>query len=127
MGCGCPESGPTPNGCNYIIYSDGPFQNVYRLVGQAIPADAELIHGRPIVHLDGSLEFADDPPILSGYRREGSRLYPVWPPCVLRMLKVRVIDGVLAVSGACGSPKAKHFSLEITLDQCQKCPTRQPP
>jgi hypothetical protein len=34
MGCGCPESGPMPRGCNYVIYSGGPLQNVYRLVGQ---------------------------------------------------------------------------------------------
>ena len=124
----CPDAELRPSapaGCNYLAYSGGPFHNLYHLLDQAIPANVELIHGRPIVHPDGSLEFAGDPPTLSGYRREGSRLYPVWPPCVLRMLKVQVVDGLLTVSGLCGSPKAEHFSLEVRLDQCQNCPVCQ--
>jgi hypothetical protein len=126
----CPDlqSRPSaPAGCNYLAYSGGPFHNLYRLLDQAIPANVELSHGRPIVHPDGSLEFAGDPPTLSGYRREGSRLYPAWPPCTLRMLGVQVVDGLLTVSGLCGSPKAEHFSLEVRLDQCQKCPVRRSP
>lgn len=122
MGCGCPEPGPLPNGCNYIIYSGGPIENVYRLVGQAIPADAELTHGRPTVHADGSLEFTGDPPILPGYRREGSRLHPLWPACTLRMLGIQIIDQSLTVKGVCGCPKSEHLGLEITVDQCQNCP-----
>jgi hypothetical protein len=121
MGCGCPESGPMPSGCNYVIYSGGPLQNVYRLVGHAIPADANLTHGHPTVHSDGALEFAGDPPILSGYRQEGPRLYPVWPPCTLRMLGIQVIDQSLTVKGVCGCPEAEHLGLEVTVDQCQNC------
>jgi hypothetical protein len=127
MGCGCPEPAPVPNGCNYIIYSGGPIENVYRLVEHAIPADAELTHGRPTVCTDGSLEFAGDPPILSGYRREGLRLCPIWPPCALRMLKVQVLDNQLAVDGMCGNPKTEHFGHEVTLEQCQECSVRQSP
>ena len=129
MSCSdCPDTQPRPSapaGCNYIAYSGGPMNSLYRLLDQAIPADVELIHGRPIVHADGSLEFAGDPPTLSGYRREGSCLRPVWPPCAMRMLRVQVVDGLLTVSGVCGRPQAEYLSLEIGLDQCQSCPARQ--
>lgn len=121
----CPDaqSRPsTPAGCNYLAYSGGPLHSLYRLLDQAIPANVELIHGRPTVHLDGSLDFAGDPPILAGYGREGSRLYPVWPPCTLRLLAVQVVDRTLTVKGVCASPDAEHFSLEVTVDQCQNCP-----
>ena len=71
---------PTPaGGCNYLVYSGGPMTSFYRLVEHAIP-DVEMAHGRPTVHPDGSLEFPGLPPTLTGYRPEGSRLYPAWPP-----------------------------------------------
>jgi len=96
----------------------------YRLVEQAIP-DVELVYGRPAVHSDGSLEFSGPPPMLMGYRKEGQRLHPDWPPCGLRMLRVQIVDSVLTIEGVCGSPAAGHFSYEVTLDQCQNCATRQ--
>jgi hypothetical protein len=127
MPCDCPEDQPRPTpsgGCNYLVYSGGPLSGFYRLVEQAIP-DVDLAHGRPTVHPDGSLEFPGPPPALAGFRQEGSRLYPTWPPCTLRMLQVQVLDGTLNIIGICGSPAAQHFSREATLSQCQNCPTRQ--
>lgn len=127
MPCDCPEDQPHPTpsgGCNYLIYSGGPLASFYRLVEHAIP-DAEMTHGRPTVHPDGSLEFPGTPPEIPGYRREGARLYPIWPPCTLRMLRVQVVDGVLGIAGICGGPTAEHFSREATLDQCRNCPVRQ--
>jgi len=127
MPCDCPEDQPQPipqGGCNYLIYSGGPMANFYRLVEHAMP-DVEMSHGRPNVHPDGSLEFPDTPPALSGYRAEGSRRLPIWPSCALRMLRVQVIDSTLHVDGICGGPTAAPFSLEITPDQCQGCPARQ--
>ncbi len=96
----------------------------YRLVEHAIP-DVEMAHGRPVVHPDGSLEFPGFPPVILGYRPEGSRLVPAWPPCALRMLRVHVVDGVPAIDGICGSPETEHFSHEARLDQCQNCPVRR--
>lgn len=126
MPCDCPEEQPRPvptGGCNYLVYSGGPMASFYRLVEYAIP-DVAMAHGRPIVHPDGSLEFPGPPPAIPGYRPEGSRLFPAWPPCTLRMLKVQVVDGVLGIIGVCGTPKAEHFGQEVTPDQCQKCPVR---
>ena len=111
-------------GCNYLVYSGGPLASFYRLVEQAIP-DVEMAHGRPTVHPDGSLEFRGPPPTIPGYRPEGARLTPAWPPCALRMLRVQVVDGVLSISGICGGPTATPFSLEITPDDCRDCPARQ--
>lgn len=128
MPCDCPDEPPRPTptgGCNYLVYSGGPLANFYRLVGEAIP-DVELAHGRPTVHLDGSLEFPGDPPSLAGYRQEGRRAFPVWPPCTLRLLKVQVVDGVLGLEGVCGNPAgAEHFSRAVTPAHCQDCPSRQ--
>jgi len=127
MPCGCPEdqSRPTPaGGCNYLVYSGGPLASFYHLVAQAIPA-AELAHGRPTVHPDGSLEFSGPPPAFVGYRQEGQRLYPAWPPCTLRMLKVQVMDQTLGITGICGNPPAAQFGLEVTPEHCQNCPARQ--
>ena len=127
MPCDCPEDQPRPTlqgGCNYLAYSSGPLHHFYRLVEQAIP-DVELLHGRPTVHPDGSLEFPGPPPALPGYRAAGQRLYPAWPPCVLRMLKVQVIDGVLNIAGICGNPEAGQFGQEAAMDQCQNCPARR--
>ena len=128
MPCDCPDDQPrppTPSGsCNYLVYSGGPPASFYRLLEQAIP-NVEMIHGRPTVHPDGSLEFPGPPPALSGFRQEDARLYPTWPRCTLRMLQVQVLDGALNIAGICGSPEAEHFSREATLDQCQNCPTRQ--
>ena len=125
MDCGCPEPGPVSSGCNYVIYSGGPIENVYRLVEHAIPADTNMIHGRPQVHPDGSLEFANDPPTLSGYQKKGLRLVPVWPPCVLRMLKVQVIDGRLTIAGVCSHLETTTLGGEVTPEQCEQCPIRQ--
>jgi hypothetical protein len=80
---------------------------------QAIPPDVELTHSRATVHTDGSLEFTGPPPALSRNRHEGSRLYPAWPPCVLRMLRVQVFDGLLSVEGICGSPEAGQFTRTV--------------
>lgn len=127
MPCDCPEDQPRPKpagGCNYLVYSGGPMANFYRLVEQAIP-DVEMSHERPAVHLDGSLEFAGVPPALSGYRQEGSRLYPAWPPCALRMLRVQVVDGVLGIAGFCGNPGAELFGREANPDQCRSCSARR--
>jgi hypothetical protein len=127
MPCDCPEDQPRPapsGGRNYLVYSGGPLSSFYRLVEQAIP-DVEMIHGRPTVHPDGSLEFAGPPPALPGYRQQGPRLYPAWPPCALRMLRVQVVDGVLSITGICGSPAAEQPSREVTLNQCRNCPVRQ--
>lgn len=110
-------------GCNYLVYSGGPLTSFYRLVEQAIP-NVELVHGRPTVHPDGSLEFSGPPPALVGYRQEGERLYPIWPPCTLRMLKVQVVDGVLSIAGICGNPAAEHFSHETDIIRCHNCPAR---
>jgi hypothetical protein len=85
----------------------------------------ELVHGRPAVHADGSLEFPGPTPTLTGYRREGRRLHPDWPPCSLRMLRVQVLDGVLSIAGLCGTPGAERFSREVTLNQCRSCPVRR--
>lgn len=123
MPCDCLEDQqrPTPaGGCHYLIYSGGPVSSFYRLVEQAIP-DVALVHGRPVAHADGSLEFTGPPPALVGYRRQGQRLYPVWPPCTLRILRVHVVDGVLNIVAICGSPKANEFSREVTVGQCQQC------
>lgn len=128
MPCDCREDQPrlTPTGgCNYLVYSGGPLSGFYRLVEQAIP-DVEMAHGRPTAHADGSLEFPGPPPAIPGYRAEGSRLCPIWPPCTLRMLQVQVLDGVLNITGICGSPESRYFSHEATLDQCQDCPVRRP-
>jgi len=127
MPCDCPEDQPRPKpigGCNYLIYSGGPLSSFYRLVERAIP-DVELVHGRPTVHPDGSLEFAGPPPTLIGYRQEGQRLYPDWPPCALRMLRVHVANGILCVDGVCGNPQAEPFGGEVAPDQCRNCPMRQ--
>ena len=127
MPCDCPEDQPRPTpsgGCNYLVYSGGPMASFYRLVEPAIP-DVAMAHGRPIVHPDGSLEFPGPPPAIPGYRPEGSRLFPAWPPCALRMLRVQVLDGVLKVVGICGSPASQYFSREATLHECQNCPVRQ--
>ncbi len=111
MPCDCPEDRPRPTlsgGCNYLVYSGGPLSSFYRLVKQATP-NVEMIHGRPIVHPDGSLEFTGPTPALPGYRQQGPRLYPAWPPCTLRLLSVQVLDGVLSITGICGNPKAERF------------------
>jgi hypothetical protein len=124
MPCDCPEDQArlTPSGgCNYLVYSGGPMASFYRLVEHAIP-DVEMTHGRPLVHLDGSLEFSGLPPAIAGYRQEGWQLYPAWPPCTLRMLCVQVVDGVLNIAGICGSPQADRFSRDVTLDECRNCP-----
>ena len=128
MPCDCPEEQARPTatgGCNYLVYSGGPTASFYRLVEHAIP-DAEMAHGRPVVHVDGSLEFPGTPPALSGYRPEGSRLYPTWPPCDLRMLRVQVVDGILNIGGICGTPEMPHFGNNVMFEQCQNCPLRQP-
>jgi hypothetical protein len=57
------------------------------------------------VDADGSLEFSGPPPALVGYRQEGRRRSPSWPPCVLRMLPVQVFDGVLNIAGICVNPR----------------------
>jgi hypothetical protein len=128
MPCDCPEDQPPPTpsgGCNYLVYSGGSLANFYRLVAQAIP-DVELVHGRPTAHPDGTLEFVGPPPALAGYRQEGQRLVPAWPPCALRMLKIQVIEGVLSVAGVCGSPTAKQFGLETKPDHCHICRSCHP-
>jgi len=127
MPCDCPEDQPRPTptgGCNYRVYSGGPLAGFYRLVAQAIP-DAELAHERSTAHPDGSLEFPGPPPAIPDYRPEGSRPYPAWPPCALRMLRIQVVEGVLSIAGICGGPTAAPFSLEVMPDHCQKCPARQ--
>lgn len=130
MSCSdCPDAQPRPSapvGCNYLAYSGGPLHSLYRLLDQAIPVNVGLLHGRPTIYPDGSLEFTGIPPILAGYRREGSRLYPVWPPCMMRMLKVQVVDGLLTVTGICANAESERFSLEVAVDQCQTCKVRQP-
>jgi hypothetical protein len=123
MGCKCPDDVPLFRGsCSYLVYSDGPVERFYRLIAQVIPDNAELTHARPIVHDDGSLEFPGEPPALSGYRRDGCRLCPVWPCCKMRMLKIQIVRGLLTVTGICGNPRMDDFGFEISLDQCQKCP-----
>lgn len=127
MPCDCPKDQlrPTPaGGCNYLVYSGGPWASFYRLIEQAIP-DVEMAHGRPTAHADGSLTFPGPPPVIPGYRAEGSRLYPIWPLCTLRMLQVQVLDGVLSIAGICGDLETGLFSQEATPDQCRNCTTRQ--
>ena len=128
MPCHCPDDRPPAPvaGCNYLVYSGGPLAGFYRLIEQAIP-DVEMAHGRPTVHADGSLEFAGAPPAIVGYRQEGSRLCPAWPPCTLRMLKIHVTGGLLNIVGICGDPKSERFCLEIEGNQCQICDARQIP
>ncbi len=127
MPCDCPDELPRPlpnGGCNYLVYSGGPLSSFYRLVGEAIP-DVELAHGRPTICPDGSLEFAGLPPGLTGYRQEGQRLYPDWPPCSLRMLRVQVVNRVLTIEGICGGSDAEHFTREVGAAHCQTCPVRR--
>jgi hypothetical protein len=127
MPCDCPEDQPRPvptGGCNYLVYSGGPMASFYRLVEHAMP-NAEMAHGRPTVHPDGSLEFPGSPLVIPGYRPEGSRLVPAWSLCALRMLRVQVIDGVLRIAGICGGPAAAPFTQEVTPERCQACPARQ--
>ena len=127
MPCDCPEEQPRPipqGGCNYLVHSGGPLSNLYRLVEHIIP-DVEMTHGRPTVHSDGSLEFPGPAPAIPGYRPEGSRLYPTWPTCTLRMLRVQVVDRLLNIAGLCGNPEAGQFSLEVTPEHCQNCHARR--
>jgi hypothetical protein len=127
MSCDCPEEQPRPTptgGCNYVVHSAGPLSRFYRLVEQAIP-EVELAHGRPTIHADGSLEFSGPPPEIAGYRREGNCLYPAWPPCTLRMLRVQAIDATLQIDGLCGNPQARQFGGETAIDQCRDCRARQ--
>jgi hypothetical protein len=127
MPCDCPQDLPRPKltgGCNYVCYSGGSAAGIYSLVGEALP-DVEMAHGRPVVHPDGSLEFPGPPPAITGYREEGNALYPAWPPCPLRMLRVRVVDGVLSIDGICGDPAAALFGLEVKPEQCQECPSHR--
>ena len=129
MPCNCPDDKsvpPVPQSlCAYLVHSGGPMSNLYRLVEHAIPDGVEMTHGRPKVHPDGSLEFAGPPPAIPGYRPEGSRLYPAWPPCTLRMLSVQVVGGVLNIAGLCGNPEAEPFSLEVAPVYCKKCSVRR--
>jgi len=126
--CNCPDQSDVRpvavGGCNYVAYSGNSPVGLYRLVEQAIP-DAEMAHGRPVVHSDGSLEFPGTPPAIPNYRQDGTRLYPTWPPCRGRMLRVQVVDGVLGIAGICGNLAAEQFSLEVRPDACQSCATRQ--
>lgn len=125
MPCDCPEDQLRPKrvgGCNYLCYSGGRAASIYPLVGEAIP-DVEMAHGRPVVHPDGSLEFPGSPPAIPGYRQEGNRLYPAWPPCALRILRVEVVDRLLSIVGVCGEPAAGSFGLEVEPGQCQDCPS----
>ena len=112
MPCNCPDDKsipPVPQSlCAYLVHSGGPMSSLYRLVEHAIP-DVEMVHGRPKVHPDGSLEFPGTPPTIPGYRPEGSRLYPAWPPCTLRMLKVQVVDGVALHRGPLRQPRGRAF------------------
>jgi hypothetical protein len=126
--CDCPEDRrPVPTGgCNYLVCTGGSPGDFCRLVAQAIP-DVELAHGRPTVHPDGSLEFPGLPPALAGYRAEGQRLYPIWPACPHRMLRVKVVDKTLQIAGLCGNPEAGQFGEEVSPDHCQNCLARQPP
>ncbi len=124
MPCDCPDNQPRPTsigGCNYLVYSGGPWTSFYRLVEQAIP-DVEMAHGRPTAHPDGSLEFPGPPPVIPGYRQKGQRLYPDWPPCTLRMLRVQVISRVLGITGVCGNLQSTQSGQEVLPDQCHKCP-----
>jgi len=126
MPCDCPEDLPRPKatgGCNYLCYSGGSAAGIYSLVGEALP-DVEMTHGRPVVHLDGSLEFPGPPPAILGYRQQGNRLYPAWPSCALRMLRVQVIDRVLSIAGVCGNPEARQFGQETKPDECRTCQVR---
>lgn len=122
--CDCPDNQPRPvptGGCNYLVCTGSSPSSLYRLVEQAIP-DVELSHGRPIIFSDGSLEFPESPPTLPGYRTEGRRLYPVWPVCTHRILRVQVVDKTLQIAGLCGNPEAGQFGNEITPDGCRDCP-----
>jgi len=127
MPCACPDALPRPKatgGCNYLCYSGGSAAGIYSLVEEALP-DVEMAHGRPVVHSDGSLEFPGPPPAILGYRQEGNRLYPAWPPCKLRMLRIAVVDGVLTIAGICGEQAAGAFGQEVAPGQCHACPTRR--
>jgi len=120
MGCECKEK-PVPDACNCLVYSGGPMSRFYQLVGEAIADDAELSHSRPIIHDDGSLEFAKEPPTLSGYRRQGNRLRPVWPECTSRILTVKTSTGALTINGLCGNPECDEVGRRVTLETCQQC------
>lgn len=126
MPCDCPDNQPRPTsigGCNYLVYSGGPWASFYHLVEQALP-DAEMTHGRPIVHPDGSLEFPGPPPEIPGYRQEDRRLCPDLAPCALRMLKVQVVDGVLGITGVCGNLQSTQSGQEVSPDHCRDCLVR---
>ena len=125
MDCGCPGKDLIRSTCNHIAYSSGPLESVYLLVSQVIPDDVAMKHGRPKVHPDGSLEFPDTPPELSGYELQDGRLLPVWPPCVARMLRVEVIDGILKLTGVCSCIESNHLALDVTTDDCEKCAHRK--
>jgi len=123
MPCDCPEDRLVPTGDhNYLVCANGSLANFYRLVEQAIP-DIEMTHGRPTAHPDGSLDFPDTPPAIPGYRQDGFRLYPTWPPCKMRILRIQVVDKTLQITSLCGNPGTEQFG-QVVIDQCQNCHAR---
>lgn len=126
MGCECKDK-PIADACNCIVYSGGPMRHFYKLVGELIPDDAELSHSHPIVHDDGSLEFSGEPPKLTGYKRQGNTMYPIWPQCASRMITVKVSTGALTINGLCGNPTNERIGNRVSLETCQACNHRRIP
>jgi hypothetical protein len=122
-----------PFATNYVIYTGGPFTHLYRMVEAAIPPDADLKHGRPTFHEDGSLEY---PPgeagveDIHGYQRDAKnprRFHPVWPECLHRPLCVSVCERLLVIAGKCHHPGTGRLGRTVTIDVCQECPLRRAP
>ena len=116
MPCNCPDDKSAPpvprSGCAYLVHSGGPASNLYSLVEHAIP-DVEMAHGRPKVHPDGSLEFPGPPPAIPGYRLEGSRLYPAWPPCTCACCGSKSWAGCLTSQASAATLRPNNSALKL--------------
>jgi len=140
----CPESAgivipPTgkpasqPSVANYVVYTGGPFVLLYRMVELAIPPDADLKHGRPAFHDDGSLEYPPgetEPEDIEGYQRDAEtprRFHPVWPECLHRPLCVSVRDQLLIIAARCQQPATGRMNRIVTMNECQVCTERRAP
>lgn len=131
----CPEGQPatalpqlSSASDSYIFYNGGPFDSIYTLIAQAIPGNANLKHGRPTVYTSGALEYPPGDSVVEdipGYQRDAAnprRFRPVWPPCIHRMLRIRLQGGLLEIHGMCCNATTGNAGRVVSLEQCQKCP-----
>lgn len=132
---GCPEHAPPddPKGTAYLVYTGGPPQAIFVMVGRALPQDDPAIvrkWSRPTVEEDGSIVYKQEesePSEIEGYERDPSnpkRLRPIWPHCVWRALRVwRTDSGEARVIACCLTPASGLKAHEaVKLSQCKNCP-----